>query len=336
MKEVARGNLHATSIAIDPVTAPRNGKVARLARGLRRVLFSEGVHFLRDPRSGVWNFDKTLGKIPNFDQFAYHRLPQYITASRDEELAQMAADADTKFIGSTSTLTKALSQIYFTISGGKPVNLSHMSQAFAGERNDYTAGAALPAAIVVRLLPNGTYGIDNIKDYDVEENVLSDYGRILEKFLTVEQEDFERFLSSSPESAVPEEERTEREAYAYSKSKGILMRSQLDCQDIRLPGNGTFDIKTRACQPIRHDRANYVANSAYNIAYMKGMTNSFENEYYELARSGMLKYKCVLTQAVSSDTDRPASKPELVKWTASLLRTTTLLVSLVSSTCHCE
>lgn len=35
------------------------------------------------------------------------------------------------------------------------------------------------------------------------------------------------------------------------------MRSQLDCQDDRLPGNGTFDIKTRACMPIRMDRANY-------------------------------------------------------------------------------
>ena len=35
------------------------------------------------------------------------------------------------------------------------------------------------------------------------------------------------------------------------------MRSQLDCQDPRLPGSGVFDIKTRAALPIRLDMMNY-------------------------------------------------------------------------------
>lgn len=82
-------------------------------------------------------------------------------------------------------------------------------------------------------------------------------------------------MTSSPESAVPEEERQQREAYHYSKvgiilapkvdvaltivrkARSLLMRSQLDCKDGRLPGKGTFDIKTRAALVIRHDRANY-------------------------------------------------------------------------------
>lgn len=68
------------------------------------------------------------------------------------------------------------------------------------------------------------------------------------------------------------------------------MRSQLDCQDNRLPGLGTFDIKTRACAPIRHDRANYKANSVYDISEHYGPTGSFEREYFDLSRSGMLKY----------------------------------------------
>lgn len=38
------------------------------------------------------------------------------------------------------------------------------------------------------------------------------------------------------------------------------MRSQLDCKDRRLPGKGTFDVKTRAALVIRHDRANYVVS----------------------------------------------------------------------------
>jgi hypothetical protein len=35
------------------------------------------------------------------------------------------------------------------------------------------------------------------------------------------------------------------------------MRSQLDCHDSRLPGTGVFDIKTRACLPIRLDLLNF-------------------------------------------------------------------------------
>jgi hypothetical protein len=38
------------------------------------------------------------------------------------------------------------------------------------------------------------------------------------------------------------------------------MRSQLDCHDSRLPGTGVFDIKTRACLPIRLDVLNYEVN----------------------------------------------------------------------------
>lgn len=87
---------------------------------------------------------------------------------------------------------------------------------------------------------------------------------------------FKRFLNSSPPESVTEEERNEKEAYRYSKvslpgvyrrgmvtdvqSGTLMMRSQLDCQDRRLPGSGVFDIKTRACLPIRHDRANYLVS----------------------------------------------------------------------------
>lgn len=56
------------------------------------------------------------------------------------------------------------------------------------------------------------------------------------------------------------------------------MRSQLDCVDPRLPGTGVFDIKTRACFPIRHDRANYEANSVYDISKDRGLGQTFERE----------------------------------------------------------
>jgi hypothetical protein len=78
---------------------------------------SPSVHFTRDPRSHVYNFDPELERVPQADEFAFHRLPQYVTASEDPDLYEMVKQNDLKFYGSTSTLTKALSQIYFYISG---------------------------------------------------------------------------------------------------------------------------------------------------------------------------------------------------------------------------
>jgi hypothetical protein len=86
------------------------------------------VHFTRDPRSHVYNFDTSLEHVPQADQFAYHRLPQYITASEDEDLYELVKRTGMKYYGSTSTLTKALSQIYFHISGKWGISVMRIVQ----------------------------------------------------------------------------------------------------------------------------------------------------------------------------------------------------------------
>lgn len=68
------------------------------------------------------------------------------------------------------------------------------------------------------------------------------------------------------------------------------MRSQLDCHDVRLPGTGVFDIKTRACTPTRLDVLNYKEHAGYTIKKLHGQLESFEKEYYDLIRSAFLKY----------------------------------------------
>jgi hypothetical protein len=233
-------------------------KVPRLRPTLNRVLFSPGVHSFQDPRTGMWNFEKeALHDIPQPKEFAYDRGADYTPPSRDATLPAMAKEADCKFYGSTSTLTKALSQIYFAISGGKDVDTSSLGQAFAHEPTAYSFGATLPATMVIDRNSSDIYSVDADKSFD-SENILSDFGIILEKMLvSKDKEDFERFLRSQPDSAVPEGERNEREAFMYQKANTLLMRSQLDCADPRLPGTGVFDIKTRACVPIRFDRANW-------------------------------------------------------------------------------
>lgn len=49
-----------------------------------------------------------------------------------------------------------------------------------------------------------------------------------------------------------------------AQANKILMRSQLDCFDSRLPRK-TFDIKTRAVVAVRMDVLNYRAGGGYNI-----------------------------------------------------------------------
>lgn len=85
--------------------------IATLAHGLDRVLFNPGVHFLRDPRSGVYNFSPTLENVPKLDNFEFSKLPAYVTASKDAPLMELAADAGKKFVGSTSTTVGMLCQV---------------------------------------------------------------------------------------------------------------------------------------------------------------------------------------------------------------------------------
>ena len=86
--------------------------IATLAHGLERVLFNPGVHFLRDPRSGVYNFSpSTLENVPRLDSFDFSKLPEYITSSRDEQLMALATSHDKTFVGSTSTTVGMLCQV---------------------------------------------------------------------------------------------------------------------------------------------------------------------------------------------------------------------------------
>lgn len=68
-----------------------------------------------------------------------------------------------------------------------------------------------------------------------------------------------------------------------------MMRSQLDCQDPRLPRQ-TFDLKTRAVVAVRSDRANWVEASGYQIRHSHGLMESFEREYFDMIRAAFLKY----------------------------------------------
>ncbi|KZO97014.1 Pet127-domain-containing protein [Calocera viscosa TUFC12733] len=277
-------------VVLERVEPPYDAEVPTLAHGLDRVLFNPSVYWLQDPHSRVYNFEPYLQKLLPPDDFAYDRLMAFVPAVRDEELWDLAKKHKKVYIGSTSGLTGIMSHVYWLISRWRPVDTRSLSADFAREPNSFAFGARIPVSSKL-VYKDGCYAIDPDKEWEIvgkANSILSYLGVLMEKMLTMEPEKFSRLTKAVPETTPGEFHK--REAYYYSKTSKLLMRSQLDCRDSRLPGTGTFDLKTRGVIPIRRDRLNYVENSGYLIKYSQGLFESFEREYYDMMRSAFLKY----------------------------------------------
>ncbi|KAF8964217.1 mitochondrial protein Pet127-domain-containing protein [Flammula alnicola] len=278
-------------VLVDVAPRSEHLPVSTLAHGLDRVLFNPGVHWLQDPRSHVYNFTPWLEKIPKVNDFAFERLTGFVKSSRDEDLRALAKQEEKKFAGSTSSMSGMLSHIYFLISEYKDVELSTLSQHFSKEATGFTSGQRIPATVTLNY-QDGIYAIDSRSDEydDPDKNVLTWLGTLLENFLTKTPAQFNKFMRLESAPIEKDEKPMMREAFRFAKSDKFVMRSQLDCQDKRLPGTGVFDIKTRACISIRMDILNYEENAGYMIKSQHGLLESFEREYYDLIRSAFLKY----------------------------------------------
>ncbi|KAH8552785.1 mitochondrial protein Pet127-domain-containing protein [Umbelopsis sp. PMI_123] len=269
------------------VMSPNNVKVDTLAHGLDRVLFNPGVHVLQDPRTKVYNFTPFLQNITQPKDFDYDALAPYITSSRDSSLRDMAKQLGKQYVGSTSSISAALSQIYFMLSNFRPVDTSPLSNDFQKESKKFTRGVRTPASIFLRY-QDGVYAIDADKSHDVQDGILSVLGKSMEKVLTLPPSKYEKYLRDASEK-VSEEEKHKPEAYAYGQIGKFLLRSQLDCYHSKLPKK-VFDLKTRAVIPIRMDQANYTNYLGYSLTKQQGMVESFEREYYDMIRAAFLKY----------------------------------------------
>ncbi|GAA5892331.1 uncharacterized protein JCM6883_007321 [Sporobolomyces salmoneus] len=267
--------------------------VAQLSHSLERALFNPGVHFLQDPRSGVYNFPpEILENVPKLDEFEFSKLPKYVTSSKDEVLQQIAKREGKLFSGSTSSTVGMLCQVYFWLSKGTGISTSMLSDEWAEKDRSFSMGQQLPVSVILNYNESdGTYAIDADKSFDAtsESNVLSNYGHLMEKLLTTEPKEFKRFLVGAEDSAPSEADHCQ--AYHYATTENMVLRSQLDAVNGYLPGNGTFDLKTRGTVAIRQDRLNYEESAGYKIDKLRGPWESFEREYYDLIRSAFLKYQ---------------------------------------------
>lgn len=288
-------------------------RIPKLAHNLDRVLFSPGVQFLQDPRTRIYNYDPHLSEIISIDDFNFDMVQGFVTVSKDKVLLEEAIKHGKQFYSSTLSMTLTLQQLYFFLNDYNPDSKS---------RFDFPpfsrACTTLPLSMIVE--PKGVnptnnetiYSVSSDKSTDVEI-LLGAMGHCLEVVLTHSSSQVRKYLlndkqessmETSEESALADVEDDKlsgksqdhdttqnANVYNYLTCGDFLMRSQLDCYDPRLPGNGTFDLKSRAVCAIRHDHASDASKSTYQIWKLKGQFESFEREFNDLIRTGaLLKY----------------------------------------------
>lgn len=282
IQTIDAGDLEITALDLKQPPVPR------LSYGLERVLFNPGVYHLQDPRSRVYNFDPYLQSIMPVKEFNFNALKEYITSSRDIALQDLAASYKKRYVGSSSSMTGVLAHFHFLLSQWRSINTKMLSRGFPEEHiTKFTELQRIPTAVFLKWR-NGSYAIDADKEF-ASANILMLLGKSMEKLLTLDTEDFERYRKSSS-NKVPEEERKAPEAYHYSTMGDFIMRSQLDAYDPRLPGTGMFDLKTRAVVSVRMEASNFEEGSGYQIKSRQGAWESFEREYFDMIRSAFLKY----------------------------------------------
>ncbi len=220
-------------------------------------------------------------------EFDFMALKEYITSSRDQSLKKLAQTHGKRYVGSSSSMTGVLAHFHFLLSQWRGINGGMLSKDFPEQCTSFTQLQRCPSAVFLKW-KDGSYAIDADKEF-ASANVLSMLGKSMEKLLTLDTTDFERYRKSNPDQVSPEESDAP-EAYHYCTMGDFLMRSQLDAYDPRLPGTGMFDLKTRAVVSIRMDARNYQHGVGYQIKSSQGKWESYEREYYDMIRAAFLKY----------------------------------------------
>jgi hypothetical protein len=219
--------------------------------------------------------------------FDFDALKEYITSSKDQSLKQLAQVYKKRYVGSSSSMTGVLAHFHFLLSQWRSINTTMLSKTFPDPYLTFTELQRNPSAIFLTW-QDGSYAIDADKQFDTA-NILMMLGKSMEKLMTLDTADFERYRKSNPEQ-VTEEERNAPESFHYTTMGDFLMRSQLDAFDSRLPGTGMFDLKTRAVVSIRMEPQSPHLGVGYQIKSSQGDYESFEREYYDMIRAAFLKY----------------------------------------------
>jgi hypothetical protein len=203
-----------TQLVIPP---PANIPIPRLAHGLQRVLFNEGIHPLRDLVTQKFNFTPFLSKIHQPNEINYDALPPFVTSSKDKVLHQLASANGCTFVGSTSSVGPILSQLYLLFSNFRSLDMRCLpSYRYGNKEYRFTKTTIKPVSVVLRK-KDGVYSIDSDPGNILvpKNKILLDLGKSLERMLTTDPAQFMKLYLRSHYVPMP----IQPDAYHYLKVK---------------------------------------------------------------------------------------------------------------------
>lgn len=270
--------------------------IPKLANNLDKVLNIPGIfpvesiNRLNEGRLGDFYM-----RLPQYSEIDEACIPPYYAPSQDEKLMEMAQNYNSKFVMSTSTITSLMSQMYFAISNYKSPHFTNLSEPYDREPLKFMVFQRKPNSVFLKMIDKEKklYAVDSDSGFSEPSNVvLLKMGKYMEKMLQCEADDFRGKYIIDPQTGKPKKEASqELDYFKYSRMNSMLLRSQIDCKGIDENGEEiVFEIKTRACAPLRYDIKNYINYLGYEIIKKRGRHSSFEREYYDLIRGGFLRY----------------------------------------------
>lgn len=275
--------------ALEDVILPDSGFSAPgLKHGLEKIVRTEGI-YLAD------QFPKVVRNLPPICPEIHSRLSTYVKPSKDKELHNLAQGQKVKYFTGSSSLTENLQQIYYAVTNYKSPDVTGLAEGYNHLTMNYMSSYRKPTIFSLKKHDSGLYSIESDKGPipDTSGEVLSMGGTILEHLFTTEKKDFKRLIDLNTELSESDQAliQSSSKSFRYRKLGKILIRSQIDCEATDPKGEAfVYEIKTRACAPIRYDAKNYKNYLNYQILYRKGLENSYEKEYFDLIRSILIKY----------------------------------------------
>lgn len=270
-------------------------RVPKLQHNLDRLVHRPGIYTMKEVAKLQEDKGEFLKNIPKLENLAMDHIPEYIPPSQDKTLLEFARNSNIKYVMSTSTISQVLSQIYYLLSWFRPPMFDNVFEEFENEPKKYMISQRKPVTNILRKLDEskGIYGLDGDPGiFQYKNDILLNLGRVLERFLTLTPDEFNSSLLKNNAKyenkyVIPDDH------HRFMKvNNDICLRSQIDCHSFNPQTKQpfVFEIKTRACCPMRYELANFADFFDYKINNIKGLHSSFEREYYDLIRGAFLKY----------------------------------------------
>lgn len=259
------------------------------------------LHRPTSPRFPTYYRD-SLRKIVQPDSIAWQNIPGYVPAAEDTKLHQIAhITPGVQYCSSTSSITPAISALYHLLSNFRDTDLNGGLSSHIAELPSYFSKMhRRPVAFVVTRnnSEKPVYSVNAHAGPATGPSILRDLGHSMERMLTTSPDEFlDKYVLSNGGTAIPRAEdisgtgrpsSDEEQYYHYSKVSKFLLRAQIDCRNDKT--GEVFDVKTRAVAPIRYDLENYESFSSHRLRFLRGKSDSYEREFYDMVRSVFLKY----------------------------------------------